>query len=72
MPTYKANLRMVINFDVEVEAADEGEAMFCLEMQDDPSAERTMLDVIAAFDPDPEDIKAGAPIVRYFKEVRDG
>jgi hypothetical protein len=61
---------MVINFDVEVEADTEKDAMICMEMQDDPSAGRTLADVVTAFDPDLEKVKVGGIIVRYFNEVR--
>jgi len=71
MPKYKANLRMVINFDAEVEADTPEDAMLCLSMEDNPSADRTLADVIMAFGMEPGDVKAQGIIVRYFKEVRE-
>jgi hypothetical protein len=70
MPTYKANLRTVIEFDVEVEADNEQDAMLCMTMADDPSDGRTLADLITAFDPDLEAVKTRGIIVRYFNEVR--
>ncbi len=70
MPIYKANLRIVINFDVEVEADTEKDAVACMDMRDDPSADRTFADVVTAFDPELEMIKAGGIIVRQFKELK--
>jgi hypothetical protein len=60
----------VISFDVEVEADNEKDAMAHFQMQDDPSAARSLDDVLMAFDPNLDEVKAGGVIVRFFNEVR--